>query len=296
MVLPAYLFHHVRDELLVVPENIVDRVALSPDCFIAFLHQNYVEFYPDINDIVSTADYLSDCDELSSDWSTRPALGTYSSSLAARAVAFCDRSRATEADQKQRSGLGWRPLHRPQSLDIIKKCEAAAVNVRSLFGIEGATCGGGGELFLREIIPYWGALIQVNQPRGGGGIGVGSRMFSTPATPHAPPLVLNAQQKSFVVNMTKFSSRIDLSRQRLETLDEFGVEGGVGELVDGDVAECGGDEQTATDQQTVNLTDKQFADNTFGEVNTSKLPGDILDWVFPTEEDEDDLRIDSFDD
>ena len=46
----------------------VERSHLSGDYFNAYLHQNYLEFFSSIEDIVSASDYLSDADYLTIDW------------------------------------------------------------------------------------------------------------------------------------------------------------------------------------------------------------------------------------
>ena len=41
---------------------------MSGDYFTAYLHQNYLEFFSSIEDVVSASDYISDADYLTIDW------------------------------------------------------------------------------------------------------------------------------------------------------------------------------------------------------------------------------------
>ena len=49
-------------------KEVVDKSHLSGDFFGAYLHQNYVEFFSNIDDIVSASEYISDADYLTIDW------------------------------------------------------------------------------------------------------------------------------------------------------------------------------------------------------------------------------------
>ena len=49
----------------------VEKCHLSGDYFGAYLHQNYVEFFSNIEDLVTASEYLSDADYLTMDWAVR---------------------------------------------------------------------------------------------------------------------------------------------------------------------------------------------------------------------------------
>lgn len=49
-------------------QDVVEKCHLSGDFFCAYLHQNYLDFYSSIDDVVSASDYLSDADYLTVDW------------------------------------------------------------------------------------------------------------------------------------------------------------------------------------------------------------------------------------
>ena len=46
----------------------IERSHLSGDYFGAYLHQNYLDFFSSIDDVVSASEYLSDADYLTIDW------------------------------------------------------------------------------------------------------------------------------------------------------------------------------------------------------------------------------------
>ena len=46
----------------------MEKCHLSGDYFSAYLHQNYLEFYSSIEDVVSASEYISDADYLTLDW------------------------------------------------------------------------------------------------------------------------------------------------------------------------------------------------------------------------------------
>ncbi|KAL2294108.1 hypothetical protein Nmel_007829 [Mimus melanotis] len=67
--LPAHLSEHHRDTLLIQPEDIVEKSHMSGSMFNLYLHQNYVDFFSDIDDVMRASEYLSTADVLCSNWS-----------------------------------------------------------------------------------------------------------------------------------------------------------------------------------------------------------------------------------
>jgi len=49
-------------------QDVVEKCHLSGDFFCAYLHQNYLDFFNTIEDVVSASEYLSDADYLTIDW------------------------------------------------------------------------------------------------------------------------------------------------------------------------------------------------------------------------------------
>lgn len=49
-------------------QDVVEKSHLSGEYFTAYLHQNYLEFYTNIDDLVRSTEYLSDADYLTIDW------------------------------------------------------------------------------------------------------------------------------------------------------------------------------------------------------------------------------------
>ena len=47
----------------------IEKCNLSGDYFNAYLHQNYLEFFSEISDVVRASEYLSDSDFMTFEWS-----------------------------------------------------------------------------------------------------------------------------------------------------------------------------------------------------------------------------------
>ncbi|XP_060598145.1 cell cycle checkpoint protein RAD17-like [Ruditapes philippinarum] len=131
-VLPSHLSQYYRDPLQVDPEDVVERSHLSGDFFGAYLHQNYVEFFSSIEDLVTASEYISDADYLTIDWASRSALQQYAASVATRGIMFSNSSRARHTDSGG-GGLGWKPLHKPQWYTASKQARQNSETARYLF-------------------------------------------------------------------------------------------------------------------------------------------------------------------
>ncbi|KAM4808892.1 cell cycle checkpoint protein RAD17 [Rhinophrynus dorsalis] len=128
--LPAHLSQHDRDLLLVLPETVVEKSHMHGELFNLYLHQNYLDFFSDIDDVVRASEYLSTADVLTGDWNSRTALSVYSSSVACRGVIHSNSARAFANCQ---GSVGFRPLHKPQWLLVNKKHQENCLAARSLF-------------------------------------------------------------------------------------------------------------------------------------------------------------------
>ncbi|KAM4709532.1 cell cycle checkpoint protein RAD17 isoform 2-T2 [Discoglossus pictus] len=128
--LPAHLSEHDRDLLLVLPEAVVEKSHMRGELFNLYLHQNYVDFFTGIDDIVQASEYLSAADLLTGDWNSRSTLSVYSSSVASRGVIHANSARASANCQV---GVGFKPLHKPQWLSVNKKHQENCLAARSLF-------------------------------------------------------------------------------------------------------------------------------------------------------------------
>ncbi|XP_050401206.1 cell cycle checkpoint protein RAD17, partial [Patella vulgata] len=129
--LPSHLSHHERHPLLINPEDVVEKSQVSGDYFASFLHQNYVDFYTDIDDVVNASEYLSLVDTFSSQWSTKTALQNYATSLASRGIIHANTSNAKF--DAPRSGIGWRPLHKSQWFTVQRQAKKNSETACSLF-------------------------------------------------------------------------------------------------------------------------------------------------------------------
>ncbi|KAL8203699.1 UNVERIFIED_CONTAM: hypothetical protein K2H54_059956 [Gekko kuhli] len=128
--LPPYLSEHERSPLVVQPEDVIEKSHMPGDLFNLYLHQNYVEFFSDIEDLVRASEYLSTADLLCSNWDARPILWEYSASVVARGIMHSNRARAFAHGK---GGMGFRPLHKPQWFLINKKYHENCIAAKSLF-------------------------------------------------------------------------------------------------------------------------------------------------------------------
>ncbi|XP_010576382.1 cell cycle checkpoint protein RAD17 isoform X3 [Haliaeetus albicilla] len=128
--LPAHLSEHHRDTLLIQPEDVVEKSHMSGSMFNLYLHQNYVDFFSGIDEVVRASEYFSTADVLCSNWSSRLVMEEYSASVATRGVIHSNTSRAFAHHQ---GGMGFRPLHKPQWFFINKKYQENCLAAKSLF-------------------------------------------------------------------------------------------------------------------------------------------------------------------
>ncbi|NXI59619.1 RAD17 protein, partial [Chloroceryle aenea] len=157
--LPAHLSEHHRDTLLIQPEDIVEKSHMSGSMFNLYLHQNYADFFSDIDDVVRASEYLSTADVLCSNWSTRLEMEKYSASVATRGVMHSNTSRAFAHHQ---GGMGFRPLHKPQWFFINKKYQENCLAAKSLFS---SFCLPP-ECLQTELLPYLAMLANPMRNQG----------------------------------------------------------------------------------------------------------------------------------
>ncbi|OWK59656.1 Cell cycle checkpoint protein RAD17 [Lonchura striata] len=181
--LPAHLSRHHRDTLLIQPEvllqlgpkglvqilqhlglllsqlEIVEKSHMSGSMFNLYLHQNYVDFFSDIDDVVKASEYLSTADVLCSNWSARLVMESYGASVATRGVIHSNTSRAFA---HQQGGMGFRPLHKPQWFLINKKYQENCIAAKSLFS---SFCLPP-ECLQTELLPYLAMLANPMRNQG----------------------------------------------------------------------------------------------------------------------------------
>lgn len=122
--LPAHLSCHDRVSLQIDPELVVERSHMSGEFFNLYLHQNYLDFFSQVEDVDRASDYLSDADLLTADWTSRGILGDYGSSLATRGLLHSN---------SQQVSVGFRPLHKPHWLLVSRKYRENCLAAQSLF-------------------------------------------------------------------------------------------------------------------------------------------------------------------
>uniref|UniRef100_A0A665VUM4 AAA+ ATPase domain-containing protein n=1 Tax=Echeneis naucrates TaxID=173247 RepID=A0A665VUM4_ECHNA len=122
--LSSHLSHHHRDVLLLDPELVVERSHMSGEFFNLYLHQNYLDFFSEMEDVDRASEYLSDADLLTANWTCRSSMGDYASSVATRGLLHSN---------SQQVSVGFRPLHKPSWLLISKKYRENCQAAQSLF-------------------------------------------------------------------------------------------------------------------------------------------------------------------
>ncbi|XP_047411524.1 cell cycle checkpoint protein RAD17 isoform X1 [Sciurus carolinensis] len=129
--LPSHLSEYERDTLLVQPEEVVEMSHMPGELFNLYLHQNYIDFFMEVDDLVRASEFLSFADVLSGEWNTRSLLREYSTSIATRGVMHSNKARGFA--HCQGGGSSFRPLHKPQWFLIFKKYRENCLAAKALF-------------------------------------------------------------------------------------------------------------------------------------------------------------------
>lgn len=126
-VLPPHISGHIRAALLVNPEEVVEQTQVSPELFILYLHQNYVNFFEDIDELVPCTKYLCDADILERGKTLNEPQMMLQSCVASVACRGIMHSQIHPITGK------WRPLHKPQWLSVKKQYNENSSAMRRLF-------------------------------------------------------------------------------------------------------------------------------------------------------------------
>ncbi|KAM4607375.1 cell cycle checkpoint protein RAD17 isoform 1-T2 [Polymixia lowei] len=122
--LPSHLSEHHRHRLLVDPELVVERSHMSGEFFNLYLHQNYLDFFSEVEDVARATEYLSDADFLTGQWTYHNTMGEYGSSVATRGLLHSNSGQVS---------VGFRPLHKPAWLLVNRKHKENCLGAQSLF-------------------------------------------------------------------------------------------------------------------------------------------------------------------
>ncbi|XP_022076457.1 cell cycle checkpoint protein RAD17 isoform X2 [Acanthochromis polyacanthus] len=122
--LPSHLLHHYREPLLVDPEVVVERSHMSGEFFNLYLHQNYLDFFSEVENVDRASEYLSDADLFTADWLSRNTMGDYGCSVATRGLLHSNAKQVY---------VGFRPLHKPNWLMVNKKHRENCLTAQFLF-------------------------------------------------------------------------------------------------------------------------------------------------------------------
>ena len=63
-------------------QHVVEKAQISVEFFTSYLHENYLEFYTRIDDVVTASGYFSDADYVSREWAVRVLITSYCMLLA----------------------------------------------------------------------------------------------------------------------------------------------------------------------------------------------------------------------
>ncbi|XP_057687577.1 cell cycle checkpoint protein RAD17 [Corythoichthys intestinalis] len=122
--LPSHLSQHHRESLLVDPEWVIEHSYVSGEFFNLYLHQNYLDFFSEMDDVDKASEYMSDADLLNSNWMSNSTLGEYASSVATRGLLHAN---------SQQVAVGFRPLHKPNWLLVSRKHRENCLAAQCLF-------------------------------------------------------------------------------------------------------------------------------------------------------------------
>ncbi|XP_077601301.1 cell cycle checkpoint protein RAD17-like [Stigmatopora nigra] len=143
--LPSHLSQHHREALQVDPEWVIEHSYVSGEFFNLFLHQNYLDFFSEMDDIDKASEYMSDADIFTSNWVSSKTMGQYASSVATRGLLYAN---------TQQVAVGFRPLHKPNWFMVSKKHRENCLAARCLFR---RFCLNGFSL-QTELLPYLAKL------------------------------------------------------------------------------------------------------------------------------------------
>ncbi|XP_066916374.1 cell cycle checkpoint protein RAD17-like [Clytia hemisphaerica] len=143
--LPSHLTRSKRKKLIEIPEEIYENTQISSDNYALYLHQNYPEFFTNIDEVVTVSSNCSQADHIGNSWENKH-LQDYSASICARGMMYANARPSSAGGQ---SG-GWRPLHKPQWFDVFKTSNRNRKFVLDNFN----GCHYSKQTLFTDIIPY----------------------------------------------------------------------------------------------------------------------------------------------
>ncbi|EDO34493.1 predicted protein, partial [Nematostella vectensis] len=148
--LPPHLTHCARNTPQFCPEEVAERAHLSSELLQLYLHQNYLDFFTDLDSVVIALEYMSDADMMSAVWMHRSLLVPYMASIATRGLMFANARYGPTPGFSAPSRGGWRPLHKPQWFEINKRMRDSKQAARALFPDHASNA----TVLHTEILPY----------------------------------------------------------------------------------------------------------------------------------------------
>ncbi|XP_046853566.1 cell cycle checkpoint protein RAD17-like isoform X2 [Xenia sp. Carnegie-2017] len=143
--LPGHLKNHERLPLIENPENIFDKCHMSEENLNLYLHQNFLDFFEDIDYVSKVSENFSDADHITAEWMHRSTLCSYTSTVGIRGMMFYNCHQAMKKSKNV-----WRPLHKPEWWHVFKQSRSNIRTATALF--KGHTQNAG--MIHCEHIPY----------------------------------------------------------------------------------------------------------------------------------------------
>lgn len=122
--LPDHLLSMERLPLVYCPEEVVENSCLSPEYFVLYLHQNYLDFCESVDQMLRASEYLSDSVTLQRSFESQDLLHWCGVSVACRGLMHSSRLSAKSE---------WRPLHKPKCLEVTKLAKDNVRMINQLF-------------------------------------------------------------------------------------------------------------------------------------------------------------------
>lgn len=130
------------------PEQILTDARTEPVAFVAFLHQNYPQFFSSADDAAEALELLSESETLTT-WRQDDALRTSLGDCAASVV-----TRAFLISNRDPIRTGWRPVHGTEHFAIQKQADDTIRRARSAFDVVRSGVARPARSLATDLLPY----------------------------------------------------------------------------------------------------------------------------------------------
>lgn len=130
------------------PEQILTDARTEPVAFMAFLHQNYPQFFSCAEDAAEALELLSESENLTT-WRQGDSLRTYLGECAASVV-----TRGFLISNRAPIRSGWRPVHGTEEFAVKKQAFDTVRRARSSLDVERSDCSRPARSLATDLVPY----------------------------------------------------------------------------------------------------------------------------------------------